>query len=190
MPFFDDFMVAMKNPIDAQKRASSAVVASLKGKAQAWARDVVALYNMRVPSDLEPKKRALLTRANTIRKTIETIFGALPEFKNMQLAALPLVVGFVSVAAVTAGLAAITYWTTDYGKLKLDVQRRAEQDKHVRDLVASGVPIADARASVAKDESKSLFERFIGDPQKIILPAVGLSIAGYFIYKYFLSKKR
>lgn len=186
MPTLTDIFTAIADPIGTATRASDAAIAALKAKAQAWAREVVTLYNMPVPANLLPQKKALLARANTIRKMVEAIFGPLVELKNVQLG----YVVVVGAAAVAAAVAAITYWLTDFGKFKLEVQRQADANKHVQQLVSQGVPLDVATASVAKDESKSLFERFIGDPKQILLPAVGISIAGYFIYKYFLNKKR
>jgi hypothetical protein len=166
--------------------ATAAALELLKTRARAWAKDVVTLYNMPVPASLAGEKKALLDRANTIRKAVEAIFGKIDELKNVQLGlALP-VVGAV---AVTGLIAAMTYWATDFGKFLLEVKRQAEANKFVSDLVAAGVPIDQAKAAASKDESKSLFERLIGDPQKIILPAVGLSIAGYLVYKYFINKR-
>lgn len=172
-------------PVSIAGRATTAAIESLKVRARAWAKEVVALYHMPVPESLAAEKRALLSRANTIRKIIESIFGQMEEFKNVQLGAVPV----VAAAVVVGVVGAMTYWLTDFGKFKLEVQRQANANKYVQELVAAGVPIDVARSTVARDESKSFFERIIGDPQKIILPAVGLSIAGFLIYKYFLNKR-
>lgn len=190
MSFIDDLKAgvdALLHPVDTVTKASAATVAALKQKAQAWAKEVVALYNMKVPASMEAEKRALLSRANTIRKMVEAVFGNMAEFKNIQLSGAPLIA--VTATAITAIAAAMTYWVTDFGKFKLEVTRQIEANKHVQQLVSQGVPLKDAIASTAKDETKSWFERIIGDPQKVILPAIGLSIGGYLVYKYFINKR-
>lgn len=167
-------------------KATQAAIDAFKVKAKNWAREVVALHNMPVPASLLQQKKALLARANTIRKMVESVLPPIEEFKNINLG---YVVPVAAAAVVLAAIAAMTYWVTDFGKFKLEVQRQSEENKIVQSYIDQGFSPAQIKELISKEKTQSWFEKLIGDPQKLILPAVGLLVVGYVVTSSLRGRK-
>ena len=158
--------------------ATAEAIEALKQKAQDWAKTVVVLYKTPVPVDMLPRKQALLQRANIIRKAIVAILGPIDTLKDIQLGFLPVIAAVAVAAAVTA----VTYWLTDYGKFRLEVDAAKNVNEQVNYLVSQGIPAADAKAIAAgATTDKSWFEKLVGDPQKLLLPGLAMLLVFWFV---------
>jgi hypothetical protein len=125
----------------------------LKAKAQIWGRDVVKLYNTKVPTRLEGKKRDLITRAKFIKTALEKIFGSIQGVSDMNLGIAPIV---VAAGAVSGAAVLISKWYYDNAALERDMSSGVYND-----LIKKGFDPTKAAAISAKvaGQTASVLER-------------------------------
>lgn len=163
----------------AKKFASKALDAVgleyFRNKVNWWAARVNQLRSMKIPASLESERKALLSRAATIKARVESILGKVPSLQNIGLGVAPAV---VAVAAVAVVVSMISAWAFDYSKFLTRVEA-------AQVMVDKGQMTADQAADFiggGQGESGGIFPGVFGWANKLILPAALLGL-GYFAFK-------
>jgi len=119
----DDFFSYIK------KLGSQAIDAAgldyFKSKANFWATKVKALVSMKVPASLEAERKSLLSKAVSVKNSVEKIMGNIPSLQGVGLGIWPVVIG---VAVVASAVSAMANWIIDYNKFlaKLEAAQKAQ----------------------------------------------------------------
>ena len=160
-----------------QTHADPGMIENFKIKVRNWWVSVGNLKKTPVPASKQAEKDKLLSRAETIRKTIKGLTSWSDTLKiselNQGLGFLPL----IPVAIIGGAVASIGYWLNDYAKFSKSIAYQA-------DLVSQGIPPAQA-AIMANDQAQS--GSIIGELSGI-MKMVLIAGAGYFIYIKFVKK--
>lgn len=86
---------------------------ALRARASQWAQDVKTVIDTDVPPELQAQKDALISRARTVKETLESVLGTIDELAPIGLGYLMYA---IPAAAIIAAGAAVTYWYYDHDK--------------------------------------------------------------------------
>lgn len=159
-----------------EKTADSGMIENFKEKVRTWWKNVETLRNTRVPSNKQKEKDLLLSRAETIRKSIRGLTSWSDTLRINEING----IGFlplIPVAVIGGAVAAIGYWVTDYAKF-------AKSINYQNTLVSQGIPPEQAAMIANKQsESGSMLSNVSGIIKMLMLAGVG-----YVVYTKFIKK--
>lgn len=157
----------------AEQVANEGMIESFKNKVRAWWANVEKLRATKVPANKQKEKDALLSRAETIRKTISGLTSwsdtlRINELNGMGF--LPL----IPVAVIGGAVAAIGYWANDYAKFISTIN-------YQNTLVSQGIA-PERAAAIANQQAES--GSLLGGLSGLMKMAALLGV-GWFLYKKF-----
>lgn len=159
----------------AEQVANEGMIESFKNKVRAWWANVEKLRATKVPVNKQKEKDALLSRAETIRKTIRGLTSWSDTLRINELDGmgfLPL----IPVAVIGGAVAAIGYWANDYAKF-------AKAINYQSTLVSQGIaPDQAAIMAQQQAESGSTLFQLSG-----IMKIAALMGIGWFVYKKYVK---
>lgn len=154
--------------------ADQSMVENFKTKVRNWWTSVESLRATKVPADKQKQKDSLLSRAETIRKTIKGLTSWSDTLRINELGN----VGFlplIPVAVIGGAVAAIGYWVADYAKF-------AKTINYQDSLVKQGVPVEQAAMMANKMANP---EGLMGGAKTLMFMGGGILI----LYFYLKNKR-